>query len=66
MKTKSFHKFLAQNQMCEVFDYEVRSFLIDLPHVNPARLATNSDTLYGAMMLKFENDERLNKNYTQN
>ena len=59
MKTISDTKALAQNQMMEVFDYELKSFFVDLPDASPEELTTDPSVLFGAMMLSFENKERI-------
>ena len=65
MKTLRLSKQLAEDQMLEVFDYELPWFIIDL-NVSPRLFVEDCNLMFGEMMLKFENKELLDKRYTQN
>jgi len=65
MKTLRLSKQLAEDQMLEVFDYELPWFIIDL-NVSPLLFVEDCNLMFGEMMLKFENKELLDKRYTQN
>jgi len=65
MKTLRLSKELAKDQMCELFDYELSWFIIDL-NVSPRLFVEDCNLLFGEMMLKFENEEMFKKKYTQN
>ena len=59
-------KRLAEDQMTELFDYEAKAFFIDMPHVSPAQVVMDDQLLFGAMMLHFEANELLEKDFKYN